>query len=118
DDTAAAPGTLMGFVQQPGFQTVAGSAGIANFQRIAGIELDNPKSANINNGNISILSNWNLGAENSAGTPVFRTTETTSGNPPSWVPGQGNLVAPHIAFRAGGSILIKASITDGFHQIT
>jgi filamentous hemagglutinin family protein len=122
DDAAAVPGTLMGFVQSPGFQPVAGSAGIRNFQFVAGIELDNPKSANVNNGDIQIVSNWNLGAEDSNGQPVFRTSESTtqgsSGNP---VPrnAQGSiLVAPDISFRAGGSIKITASLTDGFHQIT
>ncbi len=106
----------MGFIQQPGFQPLAGSAGIAHFEQIVGVELDNPKSANVNGGDISILSDWNLGAEDSNGNPVFRTNENALGNPVLRT-AQGNLVAPHITFRAGGSISIKASITDGFHQI-
>jgi len=98
DSTAAAPGTLMGFVETPGFQTVAGSGGIANFQETPGIELDNPASANVNGGAISVLSSWNLGAENAPGNPVFRY----------------HGAAPVLTVRAGGDIAVKASITDGF----
>ncbi|HEY4316590.1 MAG TPA: filamentous hemagglutinin family protein [Herbaspirillum sp.] len=101
DNTTAVPGTLMGFVRAPGFAAVDNTAGIANFQRVAGIELDNPVSAGINNGDIRVLSNWNLGAEDASGNPVFRT----------------NGLAPHITFRAGHDVAINASITDGFHQI-
>jgi filamentous hemagglutinin family protein len=102
DDTAGTSGTLMGFVETPAFQAVANTTGIANFQRVAGIELDNPVSAGVNNGDIQILSNWNLGAEDSSGNPLFRT----------------NGLAPHITFCAGRNIAIDASITDGFHQIS
>jgi filamentous hemagglutinin family protein len=113
DSTAAARGTLMGFVQAPvaagqGFQSIANSGGIANFQETPGIELDNPKNgpANPNNpsdpstGTISVLTNWNLGAENAAGNLVFRY----------------NGVAPVLTVRARGNLAIKASITDGFIQ--
>jgi filamentous hemagglutinin family protein len=102
DDTVAAPGTLMGFVEAPAFQPVANTAGIDNFQRVAGIELDNPISAGVNNGDIQILSNWNLGAEDVNGKLLFRTDG----------------IAPNITFRAGRNIAINASITDGFHQAT
>lgn len=100
DDTAGTPGTLMGFIQAPGFRPVANTAGIANFQRVTGIELDNPVSANVNGGDIKVVSNWNLGAEDASGRPVFRTDG----------------LAPHITFRAGRNVAINASITDGFHQ--
>ena len=105
DSTAAAPGTLMGFVKAPvaagqGFQSIAGSGSIANFQETPGIELDNPTSANVNGGNISVLSNWNLGAENASGNLVFRY----------------NGAAPALTVRAGGNIAINASISDGFVQ--
>jgi filamentous hemagglutinin family protein len=100
DAAAGTPGTLMGFVETPGFQQVANTAGIDNFQRVAGIELDNPVSAGVNNGDIQILSNWNLGAEDSSGNLLFRTDG----------------IAPHISFRAGGNIAINASISDGFHE--
>jgi filamentous hemagglutinin family protein len=96
--TTAMPGTLMGFIEMPGFQSVANTAGIANFQRVAGVELDNPVSANVNGGDIKVVSNWNLGALDNSGMPVFRT----------------NGIAPHITFRAGGNVAINASITDGF----
>jgi hypothetical protein len=106
DESAGVPGTLMGFVQSPGFQPPANSAGIANLQMTPGIELDNPVSAGVNNGDIKILSNWNLGAEDGGGNLLYR----YRGN------GNGNPVAPRITFRAGGSIAINASITDGFQQ--
>ncbi len=104
NSTAATPGTLMGFVESPvsstqGFQLVANSGSIANFQETPGIELDNPTSANVNSGNILVLTNWNLGAENAGGTPVYRYSDT---------------IAPTLTLRAGGNVLVDASITDGF----
>ncbi|HEX4181841.1 MAG TPA: filamentous hemagglutinin family protein [Caulobacteraceae bacterium] len=100
DANANVPGTLMGFIQAPGFQTVASTSGIANFVEAPGVELDNPTSAGVNNRAISVLTNWNLGAENAAGVPVFRY----------------NGVAPYITIRAGGNLRIDASISDGFNQ--
>ncbi|MDB5609254.1 MAG: filamentous hemagglutinin [Bradyrhizobium sp.] len=105
DDTAAQPGTLMGFVQSLAVSPVTGSGNVANFQVVPGIELDNPVSAGVNNGDIKVLSNWNLGAENSSGAPVFRYTGSN-----------GSLIAPNITFRAAGNIVINASISDGFHE--
>jgi filamentous hemagglutinin family protein len=102
DATAAAPGTLLGFVQAPGVAPVANSGGIANFQIIPGIVLANPISAGVNNGDIKVLTNWNVGAEDVNGNPLFRF----------------NGIAPHITFRAGRDVQIDASITDGFHQLT
>ncbi len=63
----------MGFIEAPNFQSVAGTSNIANFQRVAGVELDNPVSAGVNNGDIKVVSNWNLGAQDASGMPVFRT---------------------------------------------
>src|SRR6201999_1509009 len=96
DDTTGTPGTLMGFIETPNFKPVAGSSNIAHFQIIPGVELDNPVSAGVNNGDIKVVSNWNLGAESTDGTPLFRFNNN------------GALIAPHITFRAGGNIAIGA----------
>ncbi|PKU21539.1 filamentous haemagglutinin family protein [Telmatospirillum siberiense] len=96
---ASGAGTLMKFVQSPGFAAVANTSGIANFAEVAGIELRNP-SASVNSGNISVLTNWNLGAEDSSGGLLYRTTATGK--------------APILTLRAENNIDIKASITDGF----
>ncbi|WP_287854667.1 filamentous hemagglutinin N-terminal domain-containing protein, partial [Burkholderia sp.] len=79
------PGTLMGFIQSglgangPALQ--GSTAGIANFRVAPGIEFDNPSAA-INGGNISVLSNWNLGAglPNNNGTidPSYRYNKTVA----------------------------------------
>jgi filamentous hemagglutinin family protein len=107
DTTTATPGTLMGFIENGlGTMPVFASrfANIANFQAVPGVELDNPSTAN-NSGNISVLSNWNLGAgqPNSSGsiTPAFR---------------YQNTIAPMLTFRAVGNVDVDASITDGFYQ--
>jgi filamentous hemagglutinin family protein len=106
DSTAAVPGALMSFVEAPGFQSVAYSSSIHNFQETPGIELDDPitktaTGAIITNGNIQVLSNWNLGAQNASGTPLYRYNGT----------------APVLTVRAAGNITIDASITDGFTQV-
>ncbi|MBZ5791222.1 filamentous hemagglutinin family protein [Burkholderia contaminans] len=102
------PGTLMGFIQSglgTNGPTLQGStANIANFRVAPGIEFDNPSTA-INGGNISILSNWNLGAglPNNNGTidPAYRYNGT---------------IAPMLTFRATNNFDAEASITDGFFQ--
>ncbi|SIO09655.1 filamentous haemagglutinin family protein [Paraburkholderia phenazinium] len=96
------PGTLMGFVEK-GVQSVANQfagTNVANFAVAPGIDLDNP-DPNINGGNISILTNWNLGAGSSPTSLAFR------------FDGQ----APIITFRAENNVEVKASLTDGFFQI-
>ncbi|MEW6436323.1 MAG: filamentous hemagglutinin family protein [Pseudomonadota bacterium] len=99
DNTAAQPGTLMGFVENPGFVTPANASAISNFHEVPGIELDNP-SSNINHGAISVLTDWNLGATNAGGVPLFRL----------------NGQAPVFTLRAAGDINIDASVSDGFYQ--
>uniref|UniRef100_UPI00158931F9 filamentous haemagglutinin family protein n=1 Tax=Burkholderia anthina TaxID=179879 RepID=UPI00158931F9 len=104
------PGTLMDFVQNGlganGPKFAGQPSGIQNFRVAPGIELDNPSVA-INGGNISILSNWNLGTglPNNSGTivPVFRYQHT---------------IAPMLTFRATNDFDAQASITDGFFQNT
>jgi len=97
--------TLMGFVQAPGFNFGTAFSGISNFSARAGIVLENPTNT-VNNGNISLLSDWNLGAgtENSNGSlNLFYRT---------------NGVAPVLSLLASGSINIAASLSDGFFQTT
>jgi filamentous hemagglutinin family protein len=99
DNTPAQPGTLMGFVENPGFVTPANASAISNFHEVPGIELDNP-SAGTNHGAISVLTDWNLGATNAGGVPLFRL----------------NGQAPVFTLRAAGDINIDASVSDGFYQ--
>lgn len=106
DASGAAPGTLMAFVQH-GPDGVAGqfaAASLQNFSVAPGIELANPGHA-VNGGNISVLSNWNLGAgaPNNSGsiTPDFRYRST---------------IAPTLTFRAANDFDAYASISDGFYQ--
>ncbi|WP_081935627.1 filamentous haemagglutinin family protein [Burkholderia sp. 9120] len=102
DGSVAGPGTLMNFVENGVSGVAAKFAGtrIANFHVVPGIELDNPSTA-INNGDISILTNWNLGAGTSPTNLAFR------------FEGQ----APVITFRADNNVKVNASLTDGFFQI-
>lgn len=99
DTTQARPGTLMGFIQAPGFTFANRFAGIIGFNVRPGVELDNPSRVT-NNGNVSVLTNWNLGASDASGNLLFR------------YGGQ----APFITLRATNNIAVNASISDGFHQ--
>jgi hypothetical protein len=107
------PGTLMAFVQN--FQINAtpanglGSLANANLVLTPGIELDNPSAA-INSGNISILTNWNLGSGSSQTNLDFRvkTPVTIAG---------AAYGAPIVTFRAENNVKVNASLTDGFFQI-
>ncbi|MBN3724062.1 filamentous haemagglutinin family protein [Burkholderia sp. Ac-20379] len=102
DATAAVPGTLMGFVQHglDGVVNPLVAAGVANARLTPGIELDNPGSA-VNGGNISVLTNWNLGAGASSTDLAYR------------YDGQ----APVVTLRAANDVTLKASVSDGFFQI-
>ncbi|WP_346778753.1 filamentous haemagglutinin family protein [Burkholderia sp. Ac-20353] len=101
-DVKNGPGTLMGFVQQGVDSVAAQFAGtpVANFRVVPGIELDNPNPA-INNGDISVLTNWNLGAGTSQTNLAYRF----------------NGQAPTVTFRAENNVKVNASLTDGFFQI-
>ncbi len=118
------PGTLMSFVQNP-FRgnDVAALSGLAGGMIQIGqdgtpvslssasalhvspeIDLVNP-STNINNGDISVLSNWNLGAG----------VAGSGGNPASLYY-RYNGWAPTLMLRAVRNVNLNASITDGFFQ--
>lgn len=102
DASAAAPGTLMGFVQH-GLDTLVdpfAGKNIANARIVPGIELDNPSPA-INGGDIQVLTNWNLGAGASPTDLAFR------------FDGQ----APVVTLRAENNVKVNASLSDGFFQI-
>jgi filamentous hemagglutinin family protein len=102
-DSANGPGTLMGFVQNPGISAASRFSSIANFHIRPGIDLVNPDTS-INDGNISVLSNWNLGAgtRNSDGSLAL---DYRYGDQ-----------APVLSLRAFNNLDIRASITDGFFQ--
>ncbi|OMG71673.1 filamentous haemagglutinin family protein [Burkholderia ubonensis] len=102
DASAAAPGTLMGFVQHglDALKNPFAGTGIANARIVPGIELDNP-GASINGGNIAVLTNWNLGAGASPTNLAFRF----------------NGQAPVVTLRAENDVDVRASLSDGFFQI-
>ncbi|GGF46910.1 hypothetical protein GCM10011611_61660 [Aliidongia dinghuensis] len=93
-------GTLMRFVEAPGFAFTNDYGGIANLQVRPGIELYNPVSSGVNGGNISVLTNWNLAA----------------GASPTALAYRYNGLAPILSILAGNDLDIEASITDGFYQ--
>ena len=98
-NAADGPGTLMAYVENPGYSFGNRYAGIANVQIAPGIVLENPDTNN-NGGAISVLTNWNLGAGTSPTSLVFRY----------------NGIAPVLSILAAGNLDIEASITDGFYQ--
>lgn len=100
DATKAVPGTVMGFVQKPGFTFENRFAGIDNFHARPGVELLNPSAA-VNGGDILVQTNWNLGAGASAANLAYRYR------------GQG----PVVTLSAVDDVKVNASLTDGFFQI-
>ncbi|HEY4078702.1 MAG TPA: filamentous hemagglutinin family protein [Rhizomicrobium sp.] len=98
-DVAQGAGTVMGFIQSPNFSFEPRLSAITNLQVRPGVELRNPDPT-INGGNISVLTNWNLGA----------------GTGPDHLAFRYNGQAPIITLRAQNNLDIKASITDGFWQ--
>lgn len=100
DDSAGTPGTLMGFVQRPGFAFEARLGNLPNLRARPGIELRNPDPA-INGGEIRVMSAWNLGSGANRDQLDFR----YNGN------------APALTLRAEGGVTIKASLSDGFYQL-
>lgn len=102
DATLAKPGTLMGFIQKPGFTFSQRLSGIENLVLRPGIELQNP-SKTINNGTIQVLTPWNLAAGR------------LQNNTPQ-LDYRFNGVAPVLSLRADTDIKMQASISDGFFQ--
>lgn len=105
------PGTLMGFVEQPGYTFGNRYAGIANLQVSPGVELINP-DAGINGGDISVLTNWNLGAGVTAADGTIQLAYRYGANPAVSASG----TAPTISLLALHNVNVDASITDGFYQ--
>lgn len=109
-DPTQGAGTLMSYVEQPGYTFGNRYAGVANMQIRPGIELINP-DANTNGGDISVLTNWNLGAGTTDGGGnihlAYRygaTSASASGE------------APELTILALHNLNIDASVTDGFYQ--
>ncbi|URX61998.1 filamentous hemagglutinin family protein [Luteibacter anthropi] len=102
---ASGAGTVMGFIQQPGFSFGSRYSPIANIHVRPGVELANPADGTgVDNGAIRIVTNWNLGAG------------TTKPDGSIALAYRYGAEAPVLTFRAGGDIDISASITDGFYQ--
>ena len=109
--TVGDPGTLMGYVEQPGYSFGNRYAGIANVQIQPGIELINP-DANINGGDISVLTNWNLGAGVTAADGTIQLAYRYGADPAVSASG----TAPVLSVLALHNVNVEASITDGFYQ--
>jgi len=109
-DATQGAGTLMGYVEQPGYSFGNRFAGLANLQVRPGIALSNA-DANTNGGAISVLTNWNLGAGTTDADGAIHlayrygaTSASASGT------------APILTVQALHDVNIQASITDGFYQ--
>jgi filamentous hemagglutinin family protein len=105
------PGTLMSYVEQPGYTFGNRYVGIANLQISPGIELINP-NASINGGDISVLTNWNLGAGVTTADGTIQLAYRYGANPAVSASG----IAPTLTVLALHSVNVDASITDGFYQ--
>lgn len=105
-DASQGVGTLMGFVEQPGFTFESRLAGVPGLHVRPGIELRN-SGTSVADGDISVLTNWNLGAatQDADGTlhPVFRYGTSAE--------------APVLTLRAEHDLDVHASVTDGFYQV-
>ncbi|MFK2874817.1 filamentous haemagglutinin family protein [Dyella lipolytica] len=109
-DPTQGAGTLMSYVEQPGYTFGNRFAGIANVQLRPGIELINP-DAGINGGDISVLTNWNLGAGTTNANGVIQLAYRYQ---PTSASASGQ--APILTVLALHNLDIDASITDGFYQ--
>ena len=110
-DPSQGAGTLMSYVEQPGYSFGNRYAGIANLQVSPGIELINPV-ASVNGGAISVLTNWNLGAGVTAADGTIQLAYRYGANPSISASG----IAPTLTVLALHSVNVDASITDGFYQ--
>ena len=110
-DPSQGAGTLMSYVEQPGYVFGNRFAGIANLQISPGIELINPDAAK-NSGDISVLTNWNLGAGVTAADGTIQLAYRYGANPSVSASG----MAPTLTVLALHNVNVDASITDGFYQ--
>jgi filamentous hemagglutinin family protein len=110
-DPSQGAGTLMSYIEQPGYSFGNRYAGIANLQVSPGIELINP-DANVNGGDISLLTNWNLGAGVSAANGTIQLAYRYGANPSVSASG----IAPTLTVLALHDVNVDASLTDGFYQ--
>lgn len=110
-DPSQGAGTLMSYVEQPGYTFGNRYAGIANLQISPGIELINP-DATRNGGDIAVLTNWNLGAGVTAGDGTIQLAYRYGANPSVSASG----IAPTLTVLALHNVNVDASITDGFYQ--
>ncbi|WP_229167347.1 filamentous hemagglutinin family protein [Bradyrhizobium altum] len=95
--------TLASFVQNLAVAPARGGASFANMHVRPEIDLINP-SLDINKGNITVASNWNLGAGSvDASGHVSLVYRTATGGEP------GSLV-----LQAGNNVNINATVSDGF----
>ena len=109
-DPSQGAGTLMSYIEQPGYTFGNRFADIANVQVQPGVELINP-SASINSGNISIVTNWNLGAGT---TDANGNIQLAYRYQPTSASASGS--APIVSVLALHDLDVDASITDGFYQ--
>ncbi|MDO9179885.1 MAG: filamentous hemagglutinin family protein [Agitococcus sp.] len=92
--------TLAQFVQQSNVGFADQFTGINNLKALAGIELVNT-NVGINNGDVTLASNWNLAAVDSSLKPLYRSLKG---------------VAPKLTLKAANNINVNASLSDGFEQ--
>jgi len=102
-DPAQGPGAVMGFVQAPGVTFAPRFEGISGFHIRPGVELVNP-DAGKNNGDISVLTTWNLGAGTRDADGLLHLAYRFGDQ------------APVLNFRALHNLNIQASVVDGFFQ--
>ncbi len=102
-DDAQGAGTLMGFVQSPGFAFESRMASLPGLQVRPGIEL-RAGEGDASAGAIKVLTTWNLGAGQ----------RDANGNLDLLYRYNGQ--APVLSLRASGDLDVYASITDGFFQ--
>lgn len=95
--------TLLGFVREPGFAFDADFEGIANFHARPGIDLVNDDGL-INDGDVRVLSHWNLGAGTRRADRSLDLRYRYQG------------MAPVLSLRAVGDAVFAASLSDGFFQ--
>jgi filamentous hemagglutinin family protein len=103
-DEGQGAGTLMSFIENPGFAFESRlKSAVPGLVVRPGVELRND-DASWNGGDISVLTNWNLGAGTSDADGTLHLAYRYGDQ------------APELTLRAEGDLDIRASITDGFYQ--